>query len=170
MPPPREIVFKAVIMGEGAVGKTSMILQYCERKFSENYIMTIGSNFAIKSISIPDENIVVRLQIWDLAGQVAFSFVRPGFYRGSSGGVFVFDITNRESFEKMGDWITESKPFLKDVPYILVGNKLDLQEERVVSHHEGEQMAEDMGAVGYFETSAKTSENVDDVFGLLTKK
>lgn len=161
---PREIVFKTVVMGEGSVGKTSMVMQYCEKRFSESYIMTIGSNFMVKILPIPEKDLIVRLQIWDLAGQVAFSFVRPGFYRGSSGGIYAFDITNRSTFEKIKDWLVESKQYLGVIPYILVGNKLDLRDERVVSHREGEQLAKEIGASGYFETSAKTSENLDFLF------
>jgi small GTP-binding protein len=165
---PREFVFKVCVLGEGSVGKTSLVLQYCERKFSENYIMTIGSNFAVKLIPYPEKNIVVRLQLWDLAGQTHFSFVRPTFYRGSTGAIFVYDITKRETFTKITEWIAEAKQYIKDAPICIVGNKIDLVDERVVSRKEGEAFAKEVGAMYFAETSAKTAENLDDTFVRIT--
>jgi small GTP-binding protein len=170
MSEPREYIFKLTVLGDGAVGKTSMVLQYTERKFSENYIMSIGANFSIKIMNYPDQNIFIRLQIWDLAGQKHFQFVRPSFYRGSFGCFFVFDITRRESFENIKNWIEEAKQYVPGVPYVLVGNKIDLVDERVVSKKEGISLAEEIGAVGYYETSAKTSLNIDDLFNQITEK
>lgn len=168
MSQPREIIFKIVVLGEGSVGKTSMVLQYCEKKFNESYIMTIGSNFAVKVVTIPNVDVITRLQIWDLAGQNSFVFVRPGFYRGSSGGIYVFDITRRDTYEKIRDWVKESHDHLQNVPFLLVGNKLDLRDERVISKREGEKLAQEINAIAYFETSAKTSENLDTAFYKLT--
>jgi Ras-related protein Rab-2A len=167
---PREFVFKVCILGDGSVGKTSLVLQYCERKFSESYIMTIGSNFAVKMVPFPQKNLVVRLQLWDLAGQTHFSFVRPTFYRGSSGALFVYDITKRETFNNLTQWIAEARQYIKKIPIAIVGNKVDLIDERVVSKREGEAFAEKMGALAFFETSAKTSENLDTLFNRFTEE
>jgi small GTP-binding protein len=163
--PPKAFILKMVVVGNGSVGKTSLVLQYCEKKFSENYIMTIGSNFAIKSLSL-DSTTNVKLQIWDLAGQQHFSFVRPPFYRGASGTVYVFDITNRDSFENILEWKREVETVVQSKPSVLVGNKCDLADERVVSKKEGELLAEKIGptCLGYYETSAKTGINLDDMF------
>ena len=165
----REYVFKVIVVGNGAVGKTSMVLQYTERKFNDNYIMSIGSNFAIKILSFPEKNIHIRLQLWDLAGQQHFQFVRPSFYRGAFAKIIVFDITNRESFESLQNWIDESSEYIAEAPLLIVGNKIDLTDERVVSKKEGVAAAEKYGAVGYFESSAKSATNIDEIFQELTK-
>ena len=159
----KEYIFKVVVLGDGAVGKTSLVLQFTERKFNDNYIMSIGANFAIKMISKPEKNIAVRLQIWDLAGQKHFAFVRPSFYRGAFACIFVFDLTRRDSFEHVKNWVDESEQYVPGVPCILLGNKADLQEERVISKSEGEALAEELGA-SYYETSAKEAQNVDLCF------
>lgn len=163
MPMPKEYVFKVVVLGDGAVGKTSLVLQFTEKKFKENYIMSIGANFAIKMITRPEHNIAIRLQIWDLAGQQHFQFVRPSFYRGAFACIYVFDITRRDSYEHIKDWVKESEAYVPDVPRILLGNKIDLSDERVVSRSEGEILAKMIGAA-YYETSAKENRNVDLCF------
>ncbi len=163
---PKEYIFKVVMLGDGSVGKTSLVLQFTERKFNENYIMSIGANFSIKMISMPEHNIAVRLQIWDLAGQQHFQFVRPSFYRGAFACIYVFDLTRRESFNNITNWVEEAEQYTPGVPRILLGNKLDLSKERVVSYSEGEKLAEEINA-GYFETSAKEAKNVDACFDSL---
>ncbi|UYP47742.1 hypothetical protein NEF87_004027 [Candidatus Lokiarchaeum ossiferum] len=160
---PKEYIFKVVVLGDGAVGKTSLVLQFTERKFNENYIMSIGANFAIKMINKPEENLAIRLQIWDLAGQKHFQFVRPSFYRGAFACIFVFDLTRRESYEHVKNWVEESEQYAPGVPRILLGNKVDLIEERVVSKTEGEALAQELRA-SYYETSAKEAKNVDICF------
>ncbi|RLI66958.1 MAG: hypothetical protein DRO88_00595 [Promethearchaeia archaeon] len=164
----REYVFKVTVLGDGGVGKTSMVLQFTENKFKANYIMTIGSNFAIKLIKYDDETIC-RLQIWDLAGQSSFAFVRPGFYQGSFANIYVYDITDRKSFNAIEDWVNEAEQYVPNVPRVLVGNKLDLTEERVVSRSEGSTLAEKLGA-RFYETSAKTGENLEQIFKDLNDK
>lgn len=158
----REYIFKVTVLGDGGVGKTSMVLQFTEQKFKANYIMTIGSNFAIKLIRYDDETLC-RLQIWDLAGQESFAFVRPGFYQGSFANIYVFDITDRKSFNDIEDWVNEAEQYVPNVPRVLVGNKIDLTEERVVSRSEGAALAEKLGA-RYYETSAKTGANLEQLF------
>ncbi|MHA1340400.1 MAG: Rab family GTPase [Promethearchaeota archaeon] len=162
-------VLKICVIGDGSVGKTSLVLQYCEHKFQENYIMTIGSNFAVKELALDDGKINVKAQIWDLAGQQHFQFVRPPFYRGASGSILVYDITRRESFDHIKDWKKEADQVIPGKPFILVGNKTDLMDERVVSKSEGQKLAEELGA-DFFETSAKTGENVEEIFATLIKK
>ncbi|MCF2141704.1 MAG: GTP-binding protein [Candidatus Lokiarchaeota archaeon] len=164
----REYIFKVSVLGNGGVGKTSMVLQYTENKFKANYLMTIGSNFAIKMLRY-DENTVCRLQIWDLAGQSSFAFVRPGFYQGSFATIYVFDITDRESFIDIENWVKEADQYVPNVPRVLVGNKLDLTDERVVSRSEGLALAEQLNA-RYYETSAKTGVNLEKLFTDLNNK
>ena len=166
----QNFVLKVCVVGDGGVGKTSIVMRYCDGVFRENYIMTIGSNFAVKNLPLPELKTYVKLQIWDIAGQKHFSFVRPPFYRGASAMVYVYDITRRESFSNIPSWKSEVERVITDKPFILIANKTDLSDERVVSKKEGENMAEQIGATHYFETSAKDSINIDDAFLLLAKK
>ncbi|MBN2156080.1 MAG: GTP-binding protein [Candidatus Lokiarchaeota archaeon] len=163
-------VLKVCVVGNGGVGKTSIVMQYCDGVFRENYIMTIGSNFAVKNLPLPDLNTYVKLQLWDIAGQKHFSFVRPPFYRGASAIIYVFDITRRDSFLDIPNWKTEVERIVSDKPFILIANKTDLADERVVSKKEGETLAKEIGALKYFETSAKEFDNIDEPFLFLTEK
>lgn len=157
-----EYIFKIAVLGNGGVGKTSLVLQYTEHKFQDSYIMTIGTNFAVKMMKYSDD-IAVKLQIWDLAGQKAFNFVRPTFYQGSHTLIFVFDLTQRESFDDIVNWVEEANQFIPNTPYILVGNKADIVEQRVISKKEGELLAAKINAP-YYEVSAKTAQNLEEMF------
>ncbi|HMF31193.1 MAG TPA: Rab family GTPase [Candidatus Lokiarchaeia archaeon] len=162
--PGKGYIFKTVVCGEGKVGKTSLILQYTQHKFSEQYIQTIGSNFAIADVMLPDSK-PVKLQLWDLAGQEQFSFVRPPFYKGASAVIFVYDITKRQSLEAIREWKAEVEKYVDEsTKYFLIGNKNDLEDERVVTTADGEVMGQELGVVGFWETSAKTGENLPDAF------
>jgi small GTP-binding protein len=167
----KSYIYKIAVVGNGGVGKTSMVLRYCENAFKENYIMTIGSNFSTKTVDLPEyPNFQVKLQIWDLAGQKHFSFVRPPFYRGATGVVYVFDLTRRSSFADLNDWKNEVEKVIGQKASILVGNKIDLASEgtREVSTQDGEALKAELGAKKYFETSAKEGDSVEDVFKELT--
>jgi small GTP-binding protein len=166
----QNFVLKVCVVGDGGVGKTSIVLRYCDGVFRENYIMTIGSNFAIKNLPLPELETYVKLQLWDVAGQSHFQFIRPPFYRGASAVVYVFDITRRESFTNIPNWKTEVERIIAGKPFILIANKTDLADERVVSKKEGKRLAEEIGAQYYFETSAKEYSNIDEPFKLLTEK
>ncbi len=161
----RTVLYKVVVLEDGGVGKTSILMRYTEQKFDERYIMTIGSNFAVKSLYM--ENIKINLQIWDLAGQSHFSMMRHSFYRGAKGAIYVFDLSRRPTFEELVNWITEVEKVITPL-FIIVGNKVDL-EDRAVTEHEAQEFAQKIGALGYFETSAKMGENVEEVFHLLAR-
>ena len=167
----KSYIYKICIVGNGGVGKTSMVLRYCENSFKENYIMTIGSNFSTKTVDLVDyPQFQVKLQIWDLAGQKHFSFVRPPFYRGATGIIYVFDLTRRSSFSDLIEWRSEVEKVVTDKPSLLVGNKLDLAAvgKREVSEQEGYALKSEMGATKYFETSAKQGDSIEDLFKVLT--
>ncbi|MFX1275322.1 MAG: GTP-binding protein [Promethearchaeota archaeon] len=168
----RSFIYKIAIVGDGGVGKTSMVLRYCENTFKENYIMTIGSNFSTKQVDLLDHsNISVKLQLWDLAGQKHFSFVRPPFYRGATGVIFVFDLTRRSSFANLNGWRTEVEKVIgTGKPYMLVGNKTDLADGdlREVSSQDGESYKEELGAIAYIESSAKADVHIRNIFQELT--
>ncbi|MHA1109776.1 MAG: Rab family GTPase [Promethearchaeota archaeon] len=166
----QNFVLKVCVVGDGGVGKTSIVMRYCDGVFRENYIMTIGSNFAVKNLPLPKLETYVKLQIWDIAGQKHFKFVRPPFYRGASAMVYVYDITRRESFSNIPNWKTEVEREITGKPFILIANKTDLSDERVVSKKEGENLAQQIGANMYFESSAKDYQNIDESFLFLAEK
>ena len=168
----RSFIYKVCVVGDGGVGKTSLVLRYCEETFKENYIMTIGSNFSTKQVALDEyPNYFVKLQLWDLAGQKHFSFVRPPFYRGATAIIYVFDLTRRSSFQNILDWQDEVEKVIGDgKPSILVGNKTDLAEQgnREVGETDGEALRDELNAIGYYETSAKDDLKVDPVFKNVT--
>jgi len=124
--------------------------------------MTIGSNFAVKILSLPERGLKIKFQLWDLAGQPHFQFIRPPFYRGALLAILVFDITNRKSYDNIQLWVRETKNNVGDIPMILAGNKNDLIDQRVIPKSEGEALAAELNS-RYFETSAKTGENLDEM-------
>ncbi len=168
----RSFIYKVCVVGDGGVGKTSMVLRYCENTFKENYIMTIGSNFSTKQVELEEyPNYLVKLQLWDLAGQKHFSFVRPPFYRGGSGIIYTFDLTRRSSFQNILEWKEEVEKVIGNgKPSILVGNKIDLAEQgnREVGETDGESLKEEINAISYHEASAKENLNVESIFEELT--
>ncbi|WXG42633.1 MAG: GTP-binding protein [Promethearchaeati archaeon SRVP18_Atabeyarchaeia-1] len=163
-----DYLFKVIAVGNGAVGKTSITLRFSTGKFRDSYIMTIGVDFAIKTIEVQSREGVkkVKLQIWDTGGQERFSYVRPLYYKGAMGGLVVFDVTQPESFESVPKWFEEVRKNRGDVPLILVGNKVDL-DDRKVSSEQAQQLAKKIG-VKYLETSAKTGESIEKVFSELS--
>jgi small GTP-binding protein len=157
-------IFKCPVAGDGAVGKTSLIVRYTQGTFTDTYKMTIGTSFAVKTVDLSD--VMVKLQIWDLAGQPHFGGVRPLFYQGSTGVIYVFSVADRASFDHLVGWLEEARKNAGNVPGVLIGNKTDLIDQRVVSREEAEGFANQAG-FKYVETSAKEDENVGDAFYLM---
>lgn len=164
--------FKIVLLGAASVGKTSLLLRYVNDLFREDYAATIGAKFLTKEIKIPPNDEIVQISIWDIAGQPRFLDLRTTFYRGASGGLMVFDLMRKESFEELDVWYDEMIPVLgDDLPLILIGNKLDLirkKGDREVSRTEAEKFAKDKN-IEYLETSAKTGTHVEEAFYELTR-
>jgi small GTP-binding protein len=149
------------------VGKTSLIYQYINNYFPENYISTVGIDFKEKSLSIGNKNI--RLQIWDTAGQERFHTITKAYYRGAHGLVIVFDITNPESFHNVSYWLQNIEESCdKQHEKIMVGNKSDLSEDRKVSAEQIAAMCEQHN-IKYIEASSKTGSNVEEAFLTLTE-
>lgn len=160
-----DYIFKALAIGDGGCGKTALCIQFAQGFFQENYKLTIGVEFYVKTIKV--KNYAVKLQIWDTGGQERFAYVRPMYYKGALGAILLFDITNRESFEHLAKWIEEVNTNVgQKIPLLLVGNKADLDTERKVSREEAEAFARD-NDMYYMESSAKTAYGVQDVFGIL---
>ncbi|MHA1349143.1 MAG: Rab family GTPase, partial [Candidatus Odinarchaeia archaeon] len=155
----KRYVFKVIVIGDGFVGKTSLILRFTHNMFNEEYKKTLGTDFAIKNFKVDDSS--VKLQIWDLGGQEIFKDLRRVFYPGSKGALIVYDVTDRKSFENVRNWYNDIRSVAKNIPIILVANKIDLPRE--VSREEGINLAKSL-KVSYIETSAKTNEYVEDAF------
>ena len=160
-----DYLFKIVVLGEGAVGKTAIVTRFSHGFFRTDYKTTIGSQFAVKNVDFVRDtgNTTVKLQIWDVAGQSRFQILRPMYYRGSSGGLLVFDVTRRRTFIVLEEWLDElHRAINKKIPLVLVANKTDLP-DRVVEPSEGKEFAakHDMP---YIESSAKTGEGIVDIF------
>ncbi|EDW75162.1 uncharacterized protein Dwil_GK20025 [Drosophila willistoni] len=160
--------FKAVLLGEGCVGKTSLVLRYMEDKFNSQHLSTLQASFVTKKITLPDER-RAQLNIWDTAGQERFHALGPIYYRGSDGALLVYDITDQDSFQKVKSWVRELKQMLgSDITLIIVGNKTDLEDQRAIDYESAVQYARTVGAQ-YVETSAKENEGVTELFELLTQ-
>ena len=167
-----DYIMKAVVIGDGGVGKTSLIKNFCEKKFSESYIKTIGANFFVKTVETEGKK--VRMQIWDFAGQDYFGCVREPFYSGSKGSLIVFDLTRYNTFTNIHKWLEELYKNIKPViPTVPMGNKVDLKDSREVGHEIAVNYQKELSKwyeakggfeVPYFETSAKIGDNVENVF------
>uniref|UniRef100_A0A1A9ZE49 Ras-related protein Rab-21 n=1 Tax=Glossina pallidipes TaxID=7398 RepID=A0A1A9ZE49_GLOPL len=160
--------FKVVLLGEGCVGKTSIVLRYVEDKFNPQHISTLQASFLTKKVNL-DNGAKVQLNIWDTAGQERFHALGPIYYRGSHGAILVYDITDEDSFQKVKNWVKELKRMLgSDIVLTIAGNKTDLENERTVPFEDALDYADSVGAY-YFETSAKANENIEKLFTELTE-
>jgi len=163
---------KLVLLGEAAVGKSSLVLRFVSNDFQENKEPTIGAAFLTQKCTI--DNRVIKYEIWDTAGQERFASLAPMYYRGAQAALVVYDITKPASFIKARHWVKElHEQANKDIVIALVGNKLDLVNDdadlRKVSIEEGQNLAQEQGLL-FFETSAKTSHNVNEVFVAIGNK
>ncbi len=166
-----DVIAKILLLGEIAVGKSSMILRYVEGRFPGEYQATIGANFLVKNVTVSLKDGTkknVMLQIWDLGGHVrTITHVGPIFYQNANGALLVYDLTRPETLEKLPLWYEACKAYAPRVKTLVVGNKCDL--ERKVPKNEGVRVARQLNAVGFYETSAKTGDNIEDVFNSLAR-
>jgi small GTP-binding protein len=162
----REWALKLAILGDPAVGKTSLIDKYITDSFRENYQPTLGVNIVSKDIRIEEINTKIRLLLWDIAGQDKYELTRQSFFQGCVGALLVYDITRYTTFEQIAlKWLEDFKKFSRpDGVYILIGNKSDLKETIKVSSEEGELLSQKISAAEFIETSAKYGENVEKAF------
>ncbi|KAK8746585.1 hypothetical protein OTU49_017091 [Cherax quadricarinatus] len=164
----RSYNFKIVLLGEGCVGKTSLVLRYVEDKFNDRHITTLQASFLTKRINLSGKR--VNLAIWDTAGQERFHALGPIYYRESHGAVLVYDITDEDSFQKVKNWVRELRRMLgNDICLVIAGNKIDMEKERHVSLEEAEAYAQEVGAF-HFQTSAKQNKGVEELFIELTRR
>jgi Ras-related protein Rab-6A len=159
-----DYVYKLSLIGDGGVGKTSMVQRYVHGIFNADYKATIGTFISKKECEFKELKTSVKFMIWDLAGQNQFQRLWPDYLTDSSVGIIVFDITNRESFENVKKWYDIIKKVILPKTFlILIGNKVDLSDMREISAEEGIDLAKEL-KVYYMETSAKTNENIESVF------
>jgi len=162
-----DYLFKLLIIGDSGVGKSCLLLRFSDDIFTDNFISTIGVDFKIRTINIGGSR--VRLQIWDTAGQERFRTITSSYYRGAHGIIVVYDVTNDKSFNNIQKWLKEIDTFAgQNVKKLLVGNKCDLVNERVISTEQGQRLAEEI-KVPFVETSAKESTNVEICFEKMAK-
>lgn len=162
-----EIAIKVVIVGNGAVGKSSMIQRYCKGIFTRNYKKTIGVDFLEKHITASGED--VRLMLWDTAGQEEFDAITKAYYRGAQACVIAFSTTDHASFEAVKKWKRKVEDECGHVPMVLVQNKIDLLHESQVDSHEVEKFARNTG-LKLFRTSVKENLNIGRVFQHLAER
>ena len=157
-----DFLLKYIIIGDAAVGKSNLLLRFAQNDFKSEYQLTIGVEFGAKNINISSK--IFRIQIWDTAGQENFRSITRAYYKNSVCALVVYDISSRDSFNNVTSWIEDCKnQSPKTIFMVLVGNKCDLEDKRKVTTEEGEQMAKNHNLI-FFETSAKTGDNVDKIF------
>ena len=157
-----DYLLKYIIIGDAAVGKSNLLLRYAHGQFKPEYQLTIGVEFGAKNIQI--KNKVFRIQIWDTAGQENFRSITRAYYKNSVCALVVYDISSRDSFNNVSTWIEDCKnQSPKTIFMVLVGNKSDLADRRQVNTEEGQELADKYG-MQFYETSAKTGENVEKIF------
>jgi small GTP-binding protein len=166
----REFVYKIVILGDAAVGKTSLINRFVENSFSEDYRATLGANIVRKDVNL--NNTKVRLIMWDLAGQEKYQVVRSMYFQGCQGALLVYDVTRYSTFDSINSkWLRDFKKYVKkEGAYILIGNKSDLTDQRTVTEERGKEIANKIKASHFIETSAKMGENIEEAFSLLVNQ
>ena len=157
-------LFRYIIVGDMAVGKSCILLQFTDNKFRVQHELTIGVEFGAKTIEL--NNKTIKIQIWDTAGQEQFQAITRTYYKGAIGALLVYDITRRDTFTHVTKWLEEVKSnSSKHICVILIGNKKDLEDKRQVTYEEGESFARENGLM-FLETSAKTAFNVVEAFNL----
>jgi len=166
----KKVLLKLIILGDSGVGKTAILNKYVNGKFIEEHKATIGADFSTKELNLDDK--IVTLQIWDTAGQERFQSLGNAFYRGSDACVLVYDITNAQSFNKVEEWrsnfIAQAAPDdPKKFPFLLLGNKLDKDNQRQVDKNQADNYARSQGMI-FYETSAVNGANIEDAIKTIT--
>ena len=165
-----EIFYSAriIIIGDQSVGKTNIIYRFSSDKFMEEYNCSIGVDFFTKYLEVDQRKF--KLQLWDTAGQENFRSITRAYYKNSACAIIVYDVTEKNSFKSVKEWIVECKNYTNEnIILILVGNKKDLEDSRKISEKEGREFAEQNGIDCFFESSAKTGENINEIFQHICK-
>ena len=164
-----DLVFKILLLGDSEVGKSCFLMRYSDNVFIENYITTIGLDYKLKTVKL-DTGKTIKVQLWDTAGQDKYRTIAKNYYKGSHGILLLYDITKQSSFDNIREWVRDIKEEVSEKAIIfLIGNKIDIEEERKISKEKGEELAEEF-KIPFFEASAKSGKNVDEVFKALYNK
>jgi small GTP-binding protein len=168
----RKLRFKITVIGDGKVGKTSLIKNYTQGTFETDYIETIGAQFSKYDKDIKGDNI--RLLFWDIAGQRDLDFLRPSFYRDSDAAIIVYSLEENElgknSFKHTQNWYKDIKRFCGDIPIVIFANKVDLLDKDKLEYSKIQEIVNKYNFLGYFITSAKTGQGVHDAFDAIIQK
>ena len=165
----KELLYKILLLGDSSVGKTCFLMRYSDNTFQEIHMSTIGLDYKLKNVQL-DDGKIVKIQIWDTAGQDRFRSITKNYYKGAHGIILIYDVTSRKTYENIRNWVTQIKEEVSEkVTIILVGNKIDDEKNRKVTTEEGQNMAKECG-LDFFETSAKSGVNIDSTFNELVKK
>ncbi|XP_054152902.1 ras-related protein Rab-10-like [Oppia nitens] len=157
-----DLLFKLLLIGDSGVGKTCILFRFSDDAFNTTFISTIGIDFKIKTIELRGKRI--KLQIWDTAGQERFHTITTSYYRGAMGIMLVYDITNPKSFDNIAKWLRNIDEHAnEDVEKMILGNKCDMEDKRVISRERGETIAREH-SIRFLETSAKANINIDRAF------
>ena len=160
--PEYDFLFKLLLIGDSGVGKSCLLLRFADDTYTESYISTIGVDFKIRTIELDGKTI--KLQVWDTAGQERFRTITSSYYRGAHGIIVVYDVTDQESFNNVKQWLQEIDRYAcENVDKLLVGNKCDLTDKKVVEYTSAKAYADQLG-ISFLETSAKNATNVEEAF------
>ena len=163
-----EFIFKVLLLGNSYVGKTSLFLRFVDDIWNDTFVPTIGVDFKIKTFEIDSKKI--KMQIWDTAGQRKSTNIIGSFYRGTHGILLLYDVTDIDSFKNLSNWLIEiEKRASKNVLKLLIGNKSDLEEKRVISFNQGKEFADSYG-LKFIETSVKKNVNVHEAFEMFGRE
>jgi len=161
--------FKITVIGDGQVGKTSLIQKFTEGSFQEDYIKTIGAQFSIYDKEIEGDKI--RLLFWDIAGQDTFNFLRPSFFKNSVAAIIVYSLEENElgkdSFTHIYNWHEDINQFCGNIPVVMFANKVDLINENDIDHSALQEVVDKQNFIGYYITSAKTGKGVINAFNAI---
>eukprot|EP01104_Vermistella_antarctica_P007148 TRINITY_DN178_c0_g1_i2.p1 TRINITY_DN178_c0_g1~~TRINITY_DN178_c0_g1_i2.p1 ORF type:complete len:218 (+),score=43.40 TRINITY_DN178_c0_g1_i2:206-859(+) len=166
-PPAYDYLIKLLLIGDSGVGKSCLLLRFSDDSFTPSFITTIGIDFKIRTIKLDGK--LIKLQIWDTAGQERFRTITTAYYRGAMGILLVYDVTDEKSFSNIRNWIRNIEQHATEsVNKMLLGNKCDMVDRRVVDTERGKELADSYG-IKFLETSAKNSINVEEAFFTLAK-
>ena len=158
-----DILIKLVIIGDSGVGKSNYLIRFVEGQFNPIHEATIGFDYKSKICILPKSKKKIKFQIWDTAGQEKYMSINKNLFQRVQGIILMYDITEKKTFDNLRHWINTINQLAGEIPLILIGNKIDLVQERIIPKEKGEQFANDNN-IKFFESSGKNGENVDESF------
>ncbi len=165
----RKFRFKVTVIGDGKVGKTSLIKKFTKGSFKKDYVKTIGAQFSVYDENINNDKI--RLLFWDIAGQDTFHFLRPNFFKNSRAAIIVYSLEDnkfgKESFKHISTWYDDISKFCENIPFVIFGNKVDLVDEAKLDNSKIQEIIDEKNFLGHYITSAKTGKGILDAFNAI---